>query len=89
MEGIFLKNNINLQDVFLNKVRKENISITIFLVNGYQLKGYVKGFDNYTIVLESDAKQQLIYKHAISTIAPNVSVNFLNPSPSRPVNKEE
>lgn len=78
MEGIFLKNNINLQDVFLNKVRKENISITIFLVNGYQLKGHVKGFDNYTIVLEGDGKQQLIYKHAISTISPNGSVNFLH-----------
>ena len=78
MEGMHLKNNINLQDIFLNKVRKENISITIFLVNGYQLKGHVKGFDNYTIVLDSEGKQHLIYKHAISTITPNVSVNFLN-----------
>lgn len=78
MEGINLKNNINLQDVFLNKVRKENISITIFLVNGYQLKGYVKGFDNYTIVLNSEGKQQMIYKHAISTISPSVEVNFMN-----------
>lgn len=78
MEGIILKNNINLQDVFLNKVRKENISITIFLVNGYQLKGYVKGFDNYTIVLNSEGKQQMIYKHAISTISPSVEVNFMN-----------
>ncbi len=78
MEGIILKNNINLQDIFLNKVRKENISITIFLVNGYQLKGYVKGFDNYTIVLSSEGKQQLIYKHAISTISPSIDVNFMN-----------
>ncbi|WP_279380168.1 RNA chaperone Hfq [Sporosalibacterium faouarense] len=73
-----MKNNINLQDIFLNKVRKENISITIFLVNGYQLKGYVKGFDNYTIVLSSEGKQQLIYKHAISTISPSIDVNFMN-----------
>jgi len=65
-----LKQNVNLQDVFLNKVRKENIGITIFLINGYQIKGYVKGFDNYTIILESEGKQQLIYKHAISTIIP-------------------
>ncbi|NLV88572.1 MAG: RNA chaperone Hfq [Tissierellia bacterium] len=65
-----MKQNINLQDVFLNKVRKENIGITIFLINGYQIKGYVKGFDNYTIILESEDKQQLIYKHAISTIIP-------------------
>lgn len=75
-----MKNNINLQDVFLNKVRKENIAITIFLVNGYQLKGYVKGFDNYTIVLISEGKQQLIYKHAISTIAPSINVNFMSKS---------
>ncbi len=78
MEGINLKNNINLQDVFLNNVRKENISITIFLVNGYQLKGFVKGFDNYTIVLDAEGKQQLIYKHAISTISPSKQVSFLN-----------
>ncbi|MBU5677494.1 RNA chaperone Hfq [Alkaliphilus sp. MSJ-5] len=71
-----MKNNINLQDVFLNQVRKENTMITIFLVNGFQLKGMVKGFDNYTIVLDSDGKQQLIYKHAISTISPNSPVNF-------------
>ncbi|HEY8361376.1 MAG TPA: RNA chaperone Hfq [Tissierellaceae bacterium] len=65
-----MKQNLNLQDAFLNKVRKENIGITIFLVNGYQIKGIVKGFDNYTIILESDGKQQLIYKHAVSTIVP-------------------
>lgn len=78
MEVINLKNNINLQDVFLNKARKENIGITIYLVNGYQLKGYVKGFDNYTIVLDSDGKQLMIYKHAISTITPIKSINFMS-----------
>ncbi len=83
-----MKNNINLQDIFLNKVRKENISITVFLVNGYQLKGHVKGFDNYTIVLEGEGKQQLIYKHAISTIAPNASVNFLH-KPTNGYSKSE
>lgn len=71
-----MKGNINLQDVFLNQVRKENVLITIYLVNGFQLRGMVKGFDNYTIVLESEGKQQLIYKHAISTISPNIQVNF-------------
>lgn len=71
-----MKNNINLQDVFLNQVRKEGILITIYLVNGFQLKGTVKGFDNYTIVLESDGKQQMIYKHAVSTISPSTAVNF-------------
>ncbi|MBU5437627.1 RNA chaperone Hfq [Tissierella sp. MSJ-40] len=71
-----MKATLNLQDVFLNKARKENISITIFLVNGYQIKGSVKGFDNYTIILESDGKQQLIYKHAISTIVPVKQINL-------------
>lgn len=73
-----MKGNINLQDVFLNKARKESIDITFFLVNGYQLKGKVKGFDNYTIILESEGKQQLIYKHAISTIIPSKSINYMN-----------
>lgn len=71
-----MKLNINFQDVFLNKARKDNIQITIFLVNGYQIKGLVKGFDNYTIVLESEDKQQLIYKHAISTIIPVKSIEL-------------
>jgi host factor-I protein len=70
------KVNINLQDVFLNQVRKEHIPITIYLVNGFQLKGLVKGFDNYTIVLDVDSKQQLVYKHAVSTIAPVKAINF-------------
>ncbi len=73
-----MKNTINLQDIFLNKVRKENIGITVYLVNGFQLKGFVKGFDNYTIVLENENKQDLIYKHAISTITPNKKINFTN-----------
>lgn len=70
------KVNINLQDVFLNQVRKEHIPITIYLVNGFQLKGLVKGFDNYTIVLDVDGKQQLVYKHAVSTISPIKPINF-------------
>jgi len=63
------KNNINLQDVFLNQVRKEHIPVTVYLTNGFQLKGTVKGFDNFTVVLDSEGRQQLIYKHAISTIS--------------------
>lgn len=73
-----MKNTLNLQDVFLNQVRKERMSITIFLVNGFQIKGNVKGFDSYTIVIDSEGKQQMIYKHAISTIVPSKSVNFMN-----------
>ena len=59
------------QDNFLNQARKENIMVTIHLINGFQLKGFVKGFDNFTVVLESMSRQQLIYKHAISTISPS------------------
>jgi host factor-I protein len=71
------KTNINLQDVFLNQVRKEHIAVTIYLTNGFQLKGLVKGFDNFTVVLDTDGKQQLVYKHAISTISPMKLVNFI------------
>jgi len=71
------KTNINLQDVFLNQVRKEHIPVTIYLTNGFQLKGLVKGFDNFTVVLDSDGKQQLVYKHAISTISPMKIVNLI------------
>lgn len=61
---------INLQDAFLNQARKENVAVVIHLVNGFQLKGFVKGFDNFTIILDNAGKQQMVYKHAISTIAP-------------------
>lgn len=61
---------INLQDSFLNQVRKENVPVIIYLVNGFQLRGSVKGFDNFTVIIENDGKQQLVYKHAISTITP-------------------
>lgn len=71
-----MKGNINLQDVFLNRARKENLNLTVYLINGYQIKGIVKGFDNYTIILKSEGKQQLIYKHAISTIIPSQSIDL-------------
>ena len=61
---------LNLQDSFLNQIRKENIPVIIYLANGLQLRGAVKGFDNFTVILENDGKQQLVYKHAISTITP-------------------
>ncbi|PKM79281.1 MAG: RNA chaperone Hfq [Firmicutes bacterium HGW-Firmicutes-13] len=72
------KGPVNLQDNFLNQARKENMFMTIFLVNGYQIKGTVKSFDNFTILLEVEGKQQLVYKHAVSTIIPlkNINLNF-------------
>ena len=60
----------NMQDVFLNSLRKEGIFVTVFLTNGFQLKGIIKSYDNYTVLLETDGQQQLIYKHAISTYVP-------------------
>lgn len=60
----------NLQDAFLNLARRDRLTVTMFLMNGFQLHGVVKGFDGYTVILDSDGKQQLIYKHAISTIVP-------------------
>lgn len=62
---------INLQDSFLNQARKENVGVIIHLVNGFQIKGNVRGFDNFTVILDSMGKQQMIYKHAISTIMPS------------------
>ena len=62
---------VNLQDAFLNQARKENVGVTIHLVNGFQIKGNVRGFDNFIVILDSMGKQQMIYKHAISTITPS------------------
>lgn len=69
------KPQINLQDAFLNQCRKENIPTTFFLVNGFKLRGMVRGFDNFTVILESEGKQKMVYKHAISTIEPLKPVN--------------
>jgi host factor-I protein len=65
----------NLQDTFLNQARKENIGVIVHLVNGFQIKGNVRGFDSFTVVLESMGKQQMVYKHAISTITPARPLN--------------
>ncbi len=69
---------MNLQDIFLNQVRKEKTPITIFLTNGFQIKGNVKGFDSFTVVVDSDGKQQLVYKHAISTVIPAKPVDIMS-----------
>ena len=60
----------NLQDLFLTAARRSETPVTVFLVNGFQMRGVVEGFDVFTVVLQSDGKQNLIYKHAISTIMP-------------------
>ncbi len=71
-----MANTENLQDLILNEVRKERIPVTMFLMNGFQMKGVVTGFDNFIVVLLSEGKQQMIYKHAISTLVPIQSVHF-------------
>ncbi|ASJ54251.1 RNA chaperone Hfq [Brevibacillus porteri] len=73
-----MKQTINIQDTFLNHLRKENIAVTIYLVNGFQLRGYIKAFDNFTIVIDSEGKQQLVYKHAISTFTPQRPVSLMS-----------
>ena len=70
--------NVNLQDVFLNQARKEKIAVTIDLTNGFQFRGVVKGFDSFTVVLDCDGKQNLVYKHAVSTIIPSKPISILS-----------
>ncbi len=61
---------VNLQDAILKEVRRDRVPVTLFLMNGFQLRGIITGFDSFVVVLVSDGKQQMIYKHAISTLAP-------------------
>ena len=65
-----MSDNMNLQDAILKEVRRDKVPVTLFLMNGFQLRGIVTGFDSFVVVLVSDGKQQMIYKHAISTLAP-------------------
>ena len=67
----------NLQEIFLTQARKQNIPVTMFLMNGFQLRGTVTGFDSFTVVLSTDGKQQIIYKHASSTIVPLHPVSLM------------
>ncbi len=71
----------NLQDVFLNHVRKEKIAVTIFLVNGVKLQGFVTWFDNFCVLLKRDSQSQLVYKHAISTVMPGQPISLWDGEP--------
>ena len=73
----------NLQDLFLNQTRKDRQSVTLFLMNGFQMRGIVRGFDSFVVILESDGKQQMIYKHAISTLIPQHRVDLHAPRGER------
>ena len=65
-----MSESMNLQEAILKECRKDKVPLTLFLMNGFQLRGIVTGFDSFVVVLVSDGKQQMIYKHAISTLAP-------------------
>lgn len=66
----------NLQDVFLNHIRKQKVPVTVFLVNGVKLQGILTWFDNFCVLLRRDGQSQLVYKHAISTIMPAQPINL-------------
>ena len=74
-----LEKSQNLQDVFLNHIRKQKVYVTVFLVNGVKLQGIITWFDNFSILLRRESHSQLIYKHAISTIMPSVPVQLFEP----------
>lgn len=65
-----MQNTFNLQDSFLNQALREKLTVVVFLMNGFQMKGIIRGFDNFVLILDSDGKRQMIYKHAVSTIVP-------------------
>ena len=65
-----MKKTANLQDIFLTKARKQGVPLTVYLVNGFQMRGSVTGFDSFIVMLSSEGKQQMIYNHAISTLVP-------------------
>ena len=71
----------SLQTEFLKAVRQEKTAVTVFLMNGFQLRGVVTGYDNYAVVVQSDGRQNMIYKHAISTISPAVPVGLRGADP--------
>ena len=82
--GIIVRNEINLQDRMLAALRQQGQNTTFYLMNGFQMRGIIRGFDNFVVFLESDGKQQMIYKHAISTIIPQRQVELHGTREYRP-----
>jgi len=74
-----MSDNINLQDAILQEVRRDKVPVTLFLMNGFQLRGTIVGFDSFVVVLLSEGRQQMIYKHAISTLAPMKPIKAAGP----------
>ena len=73
-----MQTKANLQDLFLLRARRDKLPVTMFLMNGFQMRGTIAGFDAFVVVLDTDGKQQVIYKHAISTIVPQKSIAILS-----------
>jgi host factor-I protein len=76
LEGCIISSDKNLQETFLNLLRKDHVAVTIFLVNGVKLQGIITWFDTYSMLLKRDQHVQLVYKHAISTIMPAIPISF-------------
>jgi host factor-I protein len=72
-----MNKSINIQDNFLNQLRKESIPVTVYLTNGFQIRGLIRAFDNFTIIIDSEGRQQMVYKHAISTFTPQRAVSLM------------
>ena len=74
-----MSEQLNLQDAILKEVKRDKVPVTLFLMNGFQIKGVIRGYDSFVILIESDGRQQVIYKHAVSTISPSrpVTLNLL------------
>lgn len=71
-----MKQEMNLQDAFLNVARQQAQPVTLFLMNGFQMRGIIRGFDSFVVILDVDGRQQMIYKHAISTVVPQHRIDF-------------
>ena len=71
-----MHNKANLQDIFLLQAKRDKLPVTMFLMNGFQMRGVITGFDSFVVILDSEGRQQVIYKHAISTIAPVRAVDL-------------
>ena len=71
-----MQNKQNLQDLFLLRAKRDRVPVTMFLMNGFQMRGTITGFDAFVVILDSEGRQQVIYKHAISTIAPTRPVSL-------------
>lgn len=75
-----MQHKANLQDIFLLRARRDRVPVTMFLMNGFQMRGTITGFDAFVVILDSEGRQQVIYKHAISTIAPMRTVDLAEES---------